>query len=48
METIWISEAEFRAFIWSFKDKAQLEAIDGFNRWVVEYEDGTKKIVRPI
>lgn len=50
MEIIYIGKdsLEFKAFIDSQKDKAELRGIDGSFRWVVTKEDGTEYIVRPL
>lgn len=47
METLWVDEANFVSYIRNVGDKATLEGIDGFNRWVVTGEDGIRYIVRP-
>lgn len=46
METIFIPVKDFRKHIWDAGDRATLEAIEGFNRWVITRENGTKYIVR--
>ena len=49
MEIVYIpgTAADFVVFIQGLKDKAQLKAIDGHFRWVVEREDGSKYMARP-
>lgn len=47
MKTIFIPTSEFRKHIWDVGDRARLEAIEGFNRWVITREDGTEYVVRP-
>ena len=46
METLWIPEDEFRKHIWDAKDRATLENIEGFTRWVITRVDGTKYVAR--
>lgn len=46
--TKWIPEAEFRKHIWDAGDRATLEGIDGYTRWVITNPDGTKYIARPV
>ncbi len=47
METLWIDEGNFVSYIHAAGDKATLENIDGFNRWIITGENGVKYIVRP-
>jgi len=48
METNYIPAVDFAVFIKSLpEDRVELVNIDGFNRWVVTNDDGTKYIVRP-
>ncbi len=51
LETLWIpcgdTGLEFKQYIKDQGDRAELKAIDGKNRWVIEGEDGVKRIARP-
>ncbi len=48
LETLWIPEKDFRAYVWDAKERANLENVEGFTRWVITGENDLKYIVRPI
>lgn len=47
IETLWIDEKDFVKYVQDAGDRATLEGIDGFTRWVVTGEDGIRYMVRP-
>lgn len=47
METLWIADDDFKKYIDEAGDKADLQNIDGYNRWVITGGNGVQYIVRP-